>query len=123
MGQWDKSDMTDLKSLANNVLSRQKVVPRAWDSGSRPEGLLGQETNRLHTIVLLGQPYSDEPDNDDPAEGRRIVEAVQAAGGWLRMWEGKIVLRWRGEIPNAGELIDRIRGNRLGVVRAVGKPS
>ena len=78
-----------------------------------------QENERIHCIVLLGQPYPDEPDNDDPAEGQRIVEAVQAAGGWLRMWEGKIVFNWRGEIPNAGELIDRIRANRLGVVAAL----
>ena len=84
--------------------------------------LRAKERDRIHCIVLLGQPYPDEPDNDDPAEGQRIIAAVQAAGGWLRMWEGKIVLRWRGEIPNAGELIDRIRVNRLGVVAAL-KPT
>ena len=77
------------------------------------------KTERVHCIVLLGEPYPDEPDNDDPDEGKRIIAAVESAGGWLRMWEGKIVFNWRGEIPNAGELIDRIRANRIGVVAAL----
>ncbi len=78
-----------------------------------------QENERIHCIVLLGHPYSDEPDSDDPAEGQRIIAAVESAGGRLRMWEGKIVLRWRGDMPDAGKLIDRIRAARTAVVLAV----
>ncbi len=78
-----------------------------------------QETDRLHCIVLLGQPYPDEPDNNDPAEGERIIATVESAGGWLRLWDCRIVFRWRGDIPNAGELIDRIRAARTAVVLAV----
>ncbi len=79
----------------------------------------GQENDRIHCIVLLGQPYPDEPDNNDPAEGERIIATVESAGGWLRLWDGRIVFRWRGDIPNAGELIDRIRAARTAVVLAV----
>ena len=115
--------MTDLKALANNVLSRNKGVPKAWDGGADTEGHLGQsfcqESDRLHTVVLLGQPYPDERDNLDPAEGERIIATVESAGGWLRLWDGRIVFRWRGDMPNAGELIDRIRAARTAVVLAV----
>ena len=78
-----------------------------------------QESDRLHCIVLLGEPYPDEPDNNDPTEGKRIIAAVESAGGWLRLWDGRIVFRWRGDIPNAGELIDRIRAARTAVVLAI----
>ena len=100
--------------------SRAKTVLMA-PNGANGTGKSDQETqsHRLHCIVLLGQPYPDEPDNNDPAEGERIIATVESAGGWLRLWDGRIVFRWRGDIPNAGELIDRIRAARTAVVLAV----
>ena len=118
--------MTDLKALANNVLSRNKGVPKGVGQGDGKGLGLGQasrrvrqESDRIHTIVLLGEPYPDEPDNDDPDEGKRIIAAVESAGGWLRLWEGRIVLRWTGHMPDTGAIIDRIRANRIGVVAAL----
>ncbi len=70
--------------------------------------------------MLLGQPDPGEADSDDPAEGRNIVEAIQAAGGWIRIEDGRIVLRWRGDFP--GALIDQIMAARKAVVLAVGNP-
>ena len=81
--------------------------------------LRAKEADRVHCFVLLGEAYPDEPDNNDPTEGKRIIAAVESAGGWLRLWEGKIVFRWRGEIPNAGELIDQIRAARTAVIKVV----
>lgn len=49
----------------------------------------------------------------------RIIEAVEAVGGWFRLGHNRIVLRWRGDMPNAGKLIDRIRACRTGVVAAL----
>ena len=82
-----------------------------------------QESERVHCVVLLGKPYPDEPNNGDPSEGRIIIEAVQAAGGWLAFEHGKIVLRWRGLMPSAGKLIDQIRAARTAVVLAMGQSS
>jgi len=80
---------------------------------------LAQENEHVRCVVLLGQPDPGEADSDDPAEGRNIVEAIQAAGGWIRIEDGRIVLRWRGNMVGAGELIDRIRAARTGVVAAL----
>ncbi len=78
-----------------------------------------QENDRIHTIALLGKPYPDEPDNADPAVGLLIHRDVRAGGGWITIEGGKIVLRWRGDMPDAGQIIDRIRDNRTGVVAAL----
>ena len=85
---------------------------------STEEGL-GQENEHVRCVVLLGQPDPGEHDNHDAEEGRRIVEAVQATGGWLTIEDEQIVLRWHGDMPGTGGLIDRIRTNRSGVVAAV----
>ena len=73
---------------------------------------------RVHEIVLLGQPDSGDVDNDDPVAGEHIIRDVRAGGGWITIEHGKIVLRWRGVLPGVGNLIDRIREAREGVVLA-----
>ena len=83
------------------------------------DALAGTETDHVRCLVLLPEPYPDEPDDHDPEEGRRIIEAVEAAGGWVRIEHKRIVLRWRRDMPDAGKLIDRIRRNRIGVVAAL----
>ncbi len=113
--------MTDLKSLANSVLSRNKAVPRGLGQHGGNGTPMGQPpTSHVRVLVLLPELYADEPDNADPAEGRRIIEAVKAAGGWISIERGKIVLRWRGDF--SGGLIDRIREARTAVVHAM-RPS
>ena len=74
------------------------------------------DIGRVRVLVLLPEPYPNEPDNADPAEGRRIVEAVEADGGWISIERGKIVLRWRGGF--SGRLIDRIMAARTAVMFA-----
>ena len=85
----------------------------------------------VRCLVLLPEPFPSESDISDPTAGRCIVDAVEAAGGWLNIedvqaadgWNsiehGRIVLRWRGDFP--GDLIDRIRANRTGIVAALGE--
>ncbi len=68
------------------------------------------EVDRVRVLVLLPQPYPHESENDAPEDGGRIIEAVEAAGGWVRIEDGRIVLRWYGDFP--GEVIDRIRAAR-----------
>ena len=84
------------------------------------EFLRAEERNRVRVLILLSEPYPDEHDNNDPAEGRRIVEAVEKVGGWLALEHGRIVLRWRHDVMPGG-LIDRIRAARTAVVLAVRK--
>ena len=81
--------------------------------------LRAKEADRVRVLVLLFEPYPDEPDTDDPTEGQRIVEAVDSVGGWVAIEGGRIVLRWRGDPPGIPELIDRIRASRIGVVSAL----
>ncbi len=83
------------------------------------DALATTESERVHCIVLLGQPDPGDDDNDDLAVGQRIVEAVRKAGGRLTVENGKIALRWTGDMPEAGGLIDRIRATRIGVVGAL----
>jgi len=99
------------------VTDKTDKSPSVSFVSSTEEGL-AQENEHVRCVVLLGQP-AGEADSDDPAEGRNIVEAIQAAGGWIRIEDGNIALRWRGDMPEAGELIDRIRANRTGVVAAL----
>jgi len=82
------------------------------------EFLRAEECNRVHCIVLLGEPYPEDPDNADPAVGQHIIDDVRAGGGWITIEGGKIVLRWRGDLPGVGKLIDRTREAREGVVLA-----
>ena len=85
---------------------------------SSTDGGFGQENDRIHCIVLLGESYPDEPDNADPAVGLNIHRDVRAGGGWISIENGKIALRWHGDLPDVGKLIDRIREAREGVVLA-----
>ena len=80
--------------------------------------LRAEEINRSHTINLRAEPEPDEPDSSDPKVGRRIIEDIRAGGAWVRILDGRIVLRWRGNLPDAGALIDRIREARTAVVLA-----
>ncbi len=77
------------------------------------------EADRPHCIILRTEPYPDETDADDPDGGRRIVAAVEANGGTLTIERHGIALRWTGHMPNTGAIIDRIRTNRIGVVKAL----
>ena len=77
--------------------------------------------DRPHCIVLRTEPYPDETDAADPDDGRRIVAGVEAHGGTLAIERHGIALRWTGHMPEAGEMIDRIRANRTGVVAALNK--
>ncbi len=77
--------------------------------------------DRPHCIVLLAEPYPDETDAADPVDGQRIVEATEAHGGTLTIERHGIALRWTGQLPDAGSIIDRIRANRIGVVAALTK--
>ena len=77
--------------------------------------------DRPHCIVLRTEPYPDETDASDPADGQRIVEAVESHGGTLTIERHGIALRWTGHMPNTGAIIDRIRANRTGVIAAVSK--
>ncbi len=83
------------------------------------DALAETETGHVRVLVLLSEPYPDEHDNADLAEGQHIIEAIETAGGWLTIEDGRIVLRWRGNMVGAGELIDRIRAARTGVVAAL----
>lgn len=80
--------------------------------------LRAEEINRFHTINLRAEPEPDEPDSSDPEVGRSIISDVRAGGAWVRILDGRIVLRWLGELPDAGKLIDRIREARTAVVAA-----
>ena len=84
------------------------------------EFLRAKERDRVRVLVLLSEPRHDEPDNADATEGWSIVEAIKAVGGWVRIENERIVLRWHHDVM-PGALIDRIRGNRIGVVAALHK--
>ncbi len=75
-------------------LSQVACACASWDSGTGT----GCPWD-FRVLVLLSEPYPGYPDNDDPEEGRRIVEAVKAAGGWVRVEHERILLRWRGDFP------------------------
>ena len=75
--------------------------------------------DRPHCIVLRTEPYPDETDAADPDDGQRIVAAVQAHGGTLTIERHGIALQWTGHLPDTGAIIDRIRANRIGVVKAL----
>ena len=77
-----------------------------------------QERDRIRVLNLRSTPDLDEPDNDDPADGRSIIEAVKAVGGWIRIENERIVLRWRHDVM-LGATIDRIMAARKVVVLAV----
>ncbi len=61
-------------------LSQVACAYASWDSGTGT----GCPWD-FRVLVLLSEPYPGDPDNDDPEEGRRIVQAVKAAGGWVRV--------------------------------------
>ena len=82
------------------------------------EFLRAEERDRVRVLNLRSTPDSDEPDNTDSDEGRSIIEAVKAVGGWVRIENGRIVLRWRHDVM-PGALIDQILANRTGVVAAL----
>ena len=73
--------------------------------------------NVIASLNLRSTPDDDEPDNADSEEGRRIIEAIKAVGGWLRIENERIVLRWRHDVM-PGALIDRIMAARTAVVLA-----
>ena len=81
------------------------------------EFLRAEEHNRVRVLNLRSTPDSDEPDNADAAEGRRIIEAVKTVGGWVRIENERIILRWRHDVM-PGSLIDRIMAARIAVVLA-----
>ena len=83
------------------------------------EFLRAEERDRVRCVVMLPEPYPDEPNIDDPAEGRAIIAAVESVGGWLAIERGRIVLQWRGDPAGIHELIARIWANRRGVVTAI----
>ena len=77
------------------------------------------KTDHERVLSLRSIPDIDEPHNDDAKEGRRIIAAVEAAGGRISIEDDRIMLRWYGDFP--GQIIDRIRANRIGVVAALSK--
>ena len=83
------------------------------------DALAAEKTDHVREVGFLPVPYPDEPDTDDPTEGRRIIAAIESVGGWTAIERGRIVLRWRGDPPCIPELIDRIRANRIGIVSAL----
>ncbi len=56
-------------------LSQVACACASWDSGTGT----GCPWD-FRVLVLLSEPYPGDPDNDDPEEGRRIVEVVKASG-------------------------------------------
>ena len=74
-----------------------------------------------HCFILRTEPYPGETDADDPVDGQRIAEAVEAHGGTLTIERHGIALRWTGHLSDTGALIDRICANRSGVVAALNK--
>ncbi len=82
------------------------------------EFLQAEERDRVRVLNLRSTPDPDETDNADSAEGRSIIEAVKSVGGWVRIENGRIVLRWRHDVM-PGALIDRIMAARTAVVLAV----
>ena len=82
------------------------------------EFLRAEERDRVRVLNLRSVPEPDETDTADAAEGRSIIEAVKAVGGWVCIENERIVLRWRHDVM-PGALIDRILTNRTGVVAAL----
>ena len=74
---------------------------------------------RLHRFSLRAEPSPDEQDANDPDEGRRIVKTLERLGAKIVIKGDRITLQWFGDISNAGELIDEIRKNRLGIAAAL----
>ena len=109
-------DWQGLKTLPC-VTAKADKSPSVSFVSSTGEGFR-QESERVHCIVLLGEPYPEDPDNADPAVGQVIIQDVRAGGGWISIEDGKIAIRWRGELPGVGKLIDRIREARVAVVLA-----
>ena len=83
------------------------------------EFLRAAERDRVRVLNLRSTPDLDEFDNAEAAEGRSIIKAIEAVGGWIRIENGRIVLRWRHDVM-PGALIDRILANRTGIVTALG---
>ena len=82
------------------------------------EFLRAEERDRVRVLNLRSVPEPDETDTADAAEGRSIIEAVKAVGGWVRIENERIILRWRHDVM-PGSLIDRIMTVRTAVVLAV----
>ncbi len=79
--------------------------------------LRAEERDRVRVLNLRSTPDPDETDNADPNEGRSIIEAVKAVGGWVHIENERIVLRWRHDVM-PGATIDRIMAARTAVVLA-----
>ncbi len=82
------------------------------------EFLRAEEHDRVRVLNLRSVPEPDETDTADAAEGRSIIEAVKAVGGWVRIENERIVLRWRHDVM-PGATIDRIMAARTAVVLAM----
>ena len=69
--------------------------------------------------MLRDWPHPDETDAGDVEDGRHIVADIEVRGGKLRIERHGIALRWTGDMPDTGSIVDRIRANRTGVVAAL----
>ncbi len=130
MSRWEdefEAEVSTRNPHAISAIRCQKVDSEVQTDLMAPFGTNGTDQphqqfktghERVHEIVLLGQPDPGDVDNDDIGEGQRIIGDVRSDGGWITIENGNIALRWRGELPGVGKLIDRIREARTAVVLA-----